>query len=84
MSIPITFDEAWLPGLDRQSSTRQVYLDHASIGRVRRWQKDEPSGLTREWFTAERMVEAFYEPIAGEHATFEEALERVIFYGVEE
>ncbi len=83
MSIPITFDDAWLPGLDGQSSTRQVYRDHASIGRVRRWEKDD-GGLTREWFGAERKAGAFYEPIAGEHATFEEALERVIFYGVEQ
>ncbi len=36
MSIPITFDEAWLPGLDEQSTTRQVYRAHESIGRVRR------------------------------------------------
>jgi hypothetical protein len=82
MSIPVTFDEAWLPGMDGRSSTRQVYRDHVSIGRVRRWQEDD-AGLIREWFTAERMAEAFYEPILGEHATFEEALERVIFYGVE-
>jgi hypothetical protein len=80
--MSITFDEAWLPGLNGRSSTRQVYRDHEPIGRVRRWQKEEPGGPTREWFTAERMAEAFYEPIPGEHATFEDALERIVMYSV--
>lgn len=43
---------------------------------MRRWQEGDGS-LTREWFTAERKKGAFYEPIAGEHANVEEALERI-------
>ncbi|MGX7709278.1 hypothetical protein [Methylobacterium sp. Gmos1] len=81
MSIPITFDEAWLPTVDGRIRVGQVYRDGESIGRVRRWQEDE-GGLTREWFTAERKKGAFYEPIEGTHPTFEEAMERIIFYGV--
>ncbi|GJD66909.1 hypothetical protein MPEAHAMD_7108 [Methylobacterium frigidaeris] len=71
----------WIPAPDGRSRVRQIYRDDESIGRVRRWQ-DEDGGLTREWFTAERKKGAFYEPIAGEHATFEEALERIVMYGV--
>ncbi len=77
----ITLDEAWIPGLDERSRTRQVYRDDETIGRVRRWREDD-GGLTRKWFTAERTKGACYESMAGEHATFEEALERIIFYGV--
>jgi hypothetical protein len=80
--MSIGYDELWLPTADGRTRVRQVYRDGASIGRVRRWQKEEPGGPTREWFTAERMKGAFYEPIAGEQATFEEAMERIIFYSV--
>ena len=82
--MSITFDDPWIPGPDgRSHHVRQVYRDGESIGRVRRWRQEEPGELTGEWFTAERKEGAFYEPIEGEHATFEEALERVILYGVE-
>ncbi len=54
-----------------------------SIGRGAALQ-EEDGGLTREWFAAERKAGAFYEPIKGRHATFEEALDRVVFYDVEQ
>ncbi len=79
--MAITYDAGWIQGLDGRTWTRQVYRASESIGRVRRWQQDA-GDLAWEWFTAERMKGAFYEPIAGEHATFEEALERIVFYGV--
>lgn len=79
--MSITYPEAWIPGPNGRTHVRQVYRDDEAIGRVRRWQDDD-GGLTRERFTAERKEGAFYEPIAGEHATFEEALERIVFYGV--
>ncbi|GJD66972.1 hypothetical protein [Methylobacterium frigidaeris] len=78
--MSITYPEAWIPGPDGRSRVRQVYRDDESIGRVRRWREEEPGELTGEWFTAERKKGAFYVPIAGEHATFEEALERIVFY----
>jgi len=77
----INFDWFWTPEPDDDSRVRQVYRNDKLIGRVRRWQEDD-ARLTREWFTAERKKGALYEPIEGEHATFEGALERVIFYGV--
>jgi hypothetical protein len=79
--MSITFQDTWLPGPDGRSRVRQVYRAEETIGRVRRWQDDD-GGLTREWFTAERMKGAFYVPIEGTHPTFEEALERIVFYGV--
>ncbi|GJD66823.1 hypothetical protein [Methylobacterium frigidaeris] len=79
--MSITFGASWIPGPDGRSHVRQVYRGEESIGRVRRWQ-DEEGSLIREWFTAERKKGAFYEPIAGENATFEEALERIVMYSV--
>ncbi|AWN51412.1 hypothetical protein [Methylobacterium sp. 17Sr1-1] len=79
--MSITYPEAWIPDPDGRSRVGQVYRGEESIGRVRRWQ-DEDAGLIREWFTAERKKGAFYEPIAGTHATFEEALERIVMYSV--
>lgn len=77
-AMAINFDWFWTPEPDRRSRVRQVYRDDTQIGRIRRW-RGERLG---EWFTAERKKGVFYEPIAGEHATFEEALERIVFYGV--
>jgi len=81
--MSIGCDELWIPSPDGPSHFRQVYRGEEGIGRVRRWQ-EEDGGLTREWFAAERKAGAFYEPIKGRHATFEEALDRVVFYDVEQ
>jgi len=77
----INFDWFWSPELDGYSRVRQVYRNDKPIGRVRRWQEDD-ARPTHEWFTVERKKGRLYEPIEGEHATFEGALERVIFYAV--
>ncbi|MFE1599696.1 hypothetical protein [Methylobacterium sp. ID0610] len=61
---------------------RQVYRNGDSIGRVRRWEETRPGELTREWFTAERWKNALYVRVEGTHPTFEEAMERIVFYGV--
>ncbi|UHC14196.1 hypothetical protein LRS73_16600 [Methylobacterium currus] len=80
--MAITFDERWFLGPDGRSRMRHVYSAGDLIGRVWRWHEDEPGEMIHEWFTAERMNGASYEPIAGEHATFEEALEHIVTYSV--
>lgn len=80
--MSIGYDELWIPGPDGRSHVRRVYRGGESIGRVRRWREEEPGEVAGEWFAAERKKGDFYEPIAGELATFEEALERIVFYGV--
>ncbi|NGM38514.1 hypothetical protein G4G93_32250 [Methylobacterium sp. DB0501] len=80
--MPITVDEAWIPGPDGHSHVRQVYRGGETIGRVHLWQEDEEGDLTREWFTAERMKGALYEPIEGVHPTFDEALDRIVLYSL--
>lgn len=80
--MAITLDETWISGLDGRSHVRQVYRGDETIGRVRRRREEEPGELSGERFTAERMKGALYELIEGTQATFEEALERLVMYGV--
>lgn len=80
--MPIGFDEAWLPAQDGRTAVKQIFRGGVVIGQVRRWQLAEDGSLIRERFTAERLVDNLYEPIEGIHPTFEEALERIEFYGV--
>ncbi|WP_298952071.1 hypothetical protein [uncultured Methylobacterium sp.] len=80
--MSITFDEAWLPTMVAQTRARQVYRDGETVGRIRRWQNAEEGDVVREHFTAERFANAFYVQIEGEHATFEDALARLLLYGV--
>jgi hypothetical protein len=77
-AMAINFDWFWTPEPGCRSRVRQICRNDTQIGRVRRW-RGERLGV---WFIAELMKGTLYEPIAGEHATFKKALERVIFYGV--
>ncbi|ACL58827.1 hypothetical protein [Methylobacterium nodulans] len=81
--MPIYFDDVWLPAVDGHTRVKQVYRGREDvIGRVRRWQAAELGEPMREWFTAERWAKGLYVPIEGTHPDFEEALQRIIFYGV--
>lgn len=80
--MPISSVATWLPSADGRSRLRQVYRGGESIGWVRRWHEAELGELTREWFTAERMKDVLYVPIEGTHPTFEEAMDRIVLYGV--
>ncbi|ACL55588.1 hypothetical protein [Methylobacterium nodulans] len=80
--MPIYLDDEWHAFLSDETRVKRVYRDEVLIGRVRRWQVSEPGELTREWYTAERCEGSLFVQIEGKQPDFEEALQRVVFYGV--
>ncbi len=80
--MAITYDDAWEPGSDKHSSVKQVYRDGVRLGRVRSWKAEDPGDVPAEWFTVERWEKGLYVPQEGMHSGFQEALERIVMYGV--
>lgn len=76
--MAINFDWVWSQEPNGRSRVRQVYCHDKPIGRVRRWPGKRSSEAPSEWFTAELMKGAQYEPIEGTYATFKAALERIV------
>ncbi len=76
--MAINFDWFWNHEPECRSRVRRVYRCGKPIGRVRRWRGERPIEVPAEWFTAELMKGARYEPIEGTYATFKAALERIV------
>ena len=80
--MTICVDEQWQYVNGYNLSEKYVYAGAMLLGRIRRWQGNEPGDLTREWYAAERWKGDEFIAIKEPGVELEEALQLLVFYGV--